>query len=146
MDDEELTGTEPETEPATTYATVADVEARLGRELSASEEAVCAVLLEDAAVLIDAAAPNAPANAKKVVSCRMVIRALPSGEDGSQVPVGATQGSMSALGYSQSWTFGATGGTGELYLGKTDRQLLGLGNSIGSRSPTENLVPQEVSP
>ena len=159
MDDEELNGTEPEngsepesgsdtpaTESGTAYATVADVEARMGRELSAAEEAVCAVLLEDAAVLIDAAAPNASADAKKVVSCRMVIRVLPSDEGGSQVPVGATQGSMSALGYSQSWTFGATGGTGELYLGKTDRQLLGLGNRIGSRSPTENLVPTEVLP
>ena len=159
MDDEELNGTEPEngsepesgsdtpaTESGTAYATVADVEARMGRELSAAEEAVCAVLLEDAAVLIDAAAPNASADAKKVVSCRMVIRVLPSDEGGSQVPVGATQGSMSALGYSQSWTFGSVGGTGELYLGKSDRQLLGLGNSIGSRSPTENLVPQEVTP
>ena len=158
MDEDELNGTENEggetpatdggaDDSATTYATVADVEARLGREMSASEESACSVLLEDAAVMIDSVAPAADAEAKKVVSCRMVIRGMPADDSGSQVPVGATQGSMSALGYSQSWTFGSSGGTGELYLGKTDRQLLGLGNCIGSRSPTEDLVPQEeVSP
>ena len=126
---------------ATTYATVSDVQARLTRDLSTDEETVCQTLLEDAAVLIDAAALSAPAAAKKVVSCRMVIRAL--GDGGSAgVPMGATQGSMSALGYSQSWTIGSGGSTGKLYLGKTDRQLLGLGNSIGSYSPTEALVPE----
>ena len=126
---------------ATTYATVSDVQARLTRDLSTDEETVCQTLLEDAAVLIDAAALSAPAAAKKVVSCRMVIRAL--GDGGSAgVPMGATQGSMSALGYSQSWTIGSGGSTGELYLGKTDRQLLGLGNSIGSYSPTQALVPE----
>ena len=126
---------------ATTYASVADVEARLTRDLSTDEETVCSTLLEDAAVMIDAAAPSASADAKKVVSCRMVIRAL--GDGGfSGVPMGATQGSMSGLGYSQSWTIGSGGGTGELYLGKTDRQLLGLGNSIGSWSPVQELVPE----
>ena len=126
---------------ATTYATVSDVQARLTRDLSTDEDTVCQTLLEDAAVLIDAAALSAPAAAKKVVSCRMVIRAL--GDGGSAgVPMGATQGSMSALGYSQSWTIGSGGSTGELYLGKTDRQLLGLGNSIGSYSPTQALVPE----
>ena len=125
---------------ATTYASVSDVQARLTRDLSTDEEAVCSTLLEDAAVLIDAAALSAPAAAKKVVSCRMVIRALGDGSYG--VPMGATQGSQSALGYSQSWTIGSGGSTGELYLGKTDRQLLGLGNSIGSYSPVQELVPE----
>ena len=128
------------------YATVSDVQARMAHTMSEAEQAICSTLLDDAAVMIDSVAPTAEADAKKVVSCRMVIRGMPADDSGSQVPVGATQGSMSALGYSQSWTFGSSGGTGELYLGKTDRQLLGLGNSIGSRSPTENLVPQEVLP
>ena len=123
------------------YATVADVQARMTRDLSTDEQAVCTILLEDAAVMIDAAAPNASADAKKVVSCRMVIRALGDGSD-SGVPMGATQGSMSGLGYSQSWTIGAGGGAGELYLGKSDRQLLGAGNAIGSYSPTQELVPE----
>lgn len=117
------------------YAKVSDVQLRMGRALSASEQARCEVLLEDAAAIIDAAASRAGAEAKKVVSCRMVIRALGDGTD-MGVPIGATQGSMSALGYSQSWT--ASGGTGELYLAKTDRQLLGAGNAIGARSPLED--------
>lgn len=123
------------------YATVSDVQARLTRDLSLDEQAVCTALLDDAAVLIDAAAPRACMNAKKVVSCRMAIRAL--GDGGvTGVPMGATQGSMSGLGYSQSWTIGGGGSTGELYLGKADRQLLGLGNAIGSYSPTQALAPE----
>ena len=123
------------------YATVADVQARMTRDLSTDEQTVCTALLEDAAVMIDAAAPNASADAKKVVSCRMVIRALGDGSV-SGVPMGASQGSMSGLGYSQSWTIGSGGGAGELYLGKADRQLLGAGNAIGSYSPTQELVPE----
>lgn len=117
------------------YATVADVEARTSRSFTPEEESVITNLLEDAAVIIDAFAPNATADAKKVVSCRMVQRAV--GDD-SGVPLGATQGSMSALGYSSSWTVGSSGATGELYLGKLEKQLLGMGNKIGSRSPIED--------
>ena len=54
-------------------------------------------------------------------------------------------GSMSALGYSQSLTIGSGGASGELYLGKTDRQILGLGNQIGSYSPVQELV-REAQP
>lgn len=122
------------------YATTSDVAARMLRDLSTDETTVCSNLLDDAAVMIDAVAPDAASDAKKVVSCRMVIRALGDGSTGG-VPMGATQGSMSALGYSQSWTIGGGGSTGELYLSKTDRTLLGLGNAIGSYSPAEELVP-----
>lgn len=124
-----------------TYATVADVQARMTRDLNADEQAVCAVLLQDAAVMIDAAASGASADAKQVVSCRMVIRALGDG-NASGVPMGATQGSMSGLGYSQSWTIGTGGGVGELYIAKADRLLLGAGNSIGSYSPVQALAPE----
>lgn len=124
-----------------TYATVQDIEARMLRDLTTDEEAVAAALLQDAAVLIDAAAPRASADAKKVVSCRAVIRALGDG-NAAGVPLGATQGSLSALGYSQSWTIGSGGGAGELYLSKADRQILGAGNAIGSYSPVQELVPE----
>ena len=125
------------------YATVADVQSRLLYSLSEDQKALCSVLLDDAAVLIDAAAFSASADAKKVVSCRMVIRALDDGS-GNGVPLGATQGSMAALGYSQSWTIGSGGSAGELYLGKTDRQPLGLGNAVGSYSPVQELVPDPL--
>ena len=132
-------------ESVTAYATIEDIEARMLRDLTTDEESVAEALLLDAAVIIDAAAPAASADAKKVASCRMVIRALGNG-DANGVPMGATQGSMSALGYSQSWTISSGGSTGELYLGKTERQLLGLSNSIGSYSPVQELVPEEGLP
>lgn len=120
-----------------TYATIEDVQERMTRELTEAEQTVCEALLEDAAVMVDAYNADACSNAKKIVSCRMVIRALGSG--GEQVPIGATQGSMSALGYSQSWTIGS-GSTGELYIAKMEKKLLGSGDKIGSYSPTQELV------
>ena len=119
------------------YATVEDVQARMTRTLSDAERSVCDALLEDAGILIDAFKESASEDAKKTVSCRVVIRAL--GVD-ADIPLGATQGSMSGLGYSQSWTIGTGGAVGELYLSKTDKQILGGGNSIGTKSPLEDMV------
>lgn len=123
------------------YATTADVQARMSRTMGTAELNICSTLLDDAAVMIDTYNANASADAKKVVSCRMVIRALGDGSSGG-VPMGATQGSMSGLGYSQSWTIGGGGSTGELYLSKTDKSLLGSGKNIGSYSPVQELVPE----
>ena len=120
------------------YATVQDVQQRMLRTLTEDEQEVCTNLLADAAALIDAVAIGAEEIVKKIVSCRMVIRALGDGS-ASGVPMGATQGSQSALGYSQSWTIGSGGGAGELYLSKVDRQYLGKNNQIGSFSPLEAL-------
>ena len=125
------------------YAEVTDVQARMTRTMSADERPVCETLLDDAAAIIDAFAESASADVKRVVSCRMVMRALGDGST-SGVPVGATQGSMSALGYSQSWAI-SNGSSGELYLSKTEKQMLGKGNRIGSHSPVEELVWPEVT-
>lgn len=121
------------------YATYEDVQARMSRTLSEDEQALASTLLDDAAVIIDSFNENADSDKKLVVSCRMVIRALGDGQS-SGVPIGATQGSMSALGYSQSWTMGTSASVGELYLSKLDKQLLGYGDKIGSYSPVEELV------
>lgn len=117
-----------------TYATTEDV-AQGFRDLTTSELDVCAALLEEAAVVIDTYAKNANEERKKVVSCRMVRRALAS--TSQSVPMGATQGTMTAGPYSQSWTLGSGSSTGELYLSKVDKQMLGVGDRIGSRSPIE---------
>lgn len=114
--------------------------------MSTDEQNVCSVLLDDAAVLIDSYGSRASAEAKMVVSCRMVIRALGDGDTGSNVPVGASQGSMSALGYSQSWTIGSGGATGELYVSRTEKKMLGVSNRIGSYSPTQELAPPPITP
>jgi hypothetical protein len=122
------------------YATYEDVQARISRTLTADEQAICTTLLGDAAVIIDSFNSAASADAKKIVSCRMVIRAVTVSD--ADIPTGATQGSMSALGYSQSWTVGSGGSVGELYLSKLDKQLLGRSNLIGSYSPVQELVPE----
>ena len=121
------------------YATVEDVQARMSRTLTPEEEATCSTLLDDAAVIIDTFNSEAKADAKKVVSCRMVIRSLGDGET-TGFPMGASQGSMSGLSYSQSWTLGSGGGVGELYLAKLEKQMLGYGNKIGSHSPLEDMT------
>lgn len=122
------------------YATAGEVQARMTRPMTTAEQSVCEILLDDVAVLIDSYNPNAANNVRTVVSCRAVIRALGDGQSGG-VPIGASQGSMSALGYSQSWTMGS-GSSGELYLSKVEKQMLGGGSKIGSYSPIQELVPE----
>ncbi len=114
------------------YAKVEDVRKRYTQDF---DETVCEALLEDAGIIIDSTNTLASEDTKRVVSVRMVMRALPNGQD---VPIGATQGTISALGYSQSWTVGS-GSSGELYLNKQERKLLGLGNKLGAHSPLEDL-------
>ena len=56
------------------YATVADVQARMTRTMSADEQTMCATLLDDAAIIIDAFNASATADAKKIVSYRSNAR------------------------------------------------------------------------
>lgn len=99
------------------YATVLDLETRF-RPLSDEEKARAAALLEDAAVIIDAAASSAPDHAKKLVSCAMVKRAMamPGGEGVSSYQQGAGS-------YTESQQFANP--TGDLYLTKSERKTLG---------------------
>ena len=120
------------------YATVEDVQSGMIHVMTEREQEVCAVLLDRAAIIIDSFNAEASADAKKEVSCTMVTRAIGS-SDTEGIPVGATQGNMSALGYSQGWTI-SNGAVGELYLTKLEKQLLGRGNQIGSYSPVQELV------
>lgn len=123
----------------TTYATSYDVEEGF-RTLTSEEQNRAAALLQEAAVIIDAYNQTASADAKRLVSCRMVRRQLGAGDGGDiQFPMGSTQGSMSAMGYSQSWTMGS-GAVGELYLSKLDKKLLGVCNRIGAHSPLEDMT------
>ena len=115
----------------------------MSRTLTAQESERCSVLLEDAAVMIDEVAPDASYDVKKIVSCRMVSRAL-GDENSGAYPLGTSQGSMSALGYSQSFTVGGGGSIGELYLGKAEKRLLGIGNRIGARSPLEDMTCEAI--
>lgn len=119
------------------YAEVDDVQKRMKRTMSADEMEICQTLLDDAAVIIDAYNSCAKEINKFTASCSMVVRAMGDGMD--TIPMGATQGSVSALGYSQSWTIGS-GAVGELYLNKQEKKLLGVSNRIGSYSPIEGKI------
>ena len=119
------------------YATYTDVAAGF-RDLTAAEQTKATAMLSEAALIIDAYASGADAEVKKTGSCRMVRRALGAGDD-NIFPMGASQGTVTALGYSQSFTL-AGGTTGEIYLSKLEKKLLGVGDKIGSYSPTEELV------
>lgn len=121
------------------YAKVTDVQERMTRTLNSDELKVCKALLDDAAAIIDSYNTDANDNVKKAVSCRMCARALGDGQDVG-IPMGATQGSISALGYAQSWTIGSGGAAGEIYLSRAEKKMLGIGNAIGSHSPIEDKV------
>lgn len=123
----------------TAYATSYEVEDGF-RALTSEERIRAEALLQEAAVIIDVYNQAASEDAKRLVSCRMVRRQLGAGDGGDiQFPMGSTQGSMSAMGYSQSWTMSG-GSVGELYLSKLDKKLLGVGNRIGSHSPLEDMT------
>lgn len=110
------------------YATVQDVQDRMSETMTTQQQNICSNLLDDAGTIIDSFNVNATADAKKLVSIRMVQRSMSIDSD---IPLGATQGSMSAMGYSQSWTMGTNTSVGELYLNRTEKKLLGYGNKIG---------------
>lgn len=122
------------------YAIVEEVEVGF-RTLTQEERERTAALLEEAALVIDAYGKDADPDVKRLVSCRMVRRLLGDGTGGETplYPMGATQGSATALGYTQSWTMGSSGNAGELYLSKLEKKLLGAGNRIGAASPVEGL-------
>ena len=111
------------------YATYEDVQKR--KDMGGLNVDSVTALLDDAAIIVDAYNKNASDDAKKLVSCNMVIRAVESSNEG--VPIGTTQATATALGYSQTWT--NSNGSGELYLTKLDKKILGVGNKIGSSNP-----------
>jgi len=123
------------------YATVQDVQARMSVTMTETQQNICSNLLDDAAIIIDDFNISASTDNKKIVSIRMVQRALNVDSD---VPLGATQGSMSALGYSQSWTMGQNASVGELYLNKLEKQMLGKGNQIGCTSVLEYMTGASI--
>lgn len=110
------------------YAEVTDLEARW-RPLTADESVRAAVLLEDAAVRLDAACPPSDPPtaqelaARKIVSCEMVKRSMAAGTGAGAVGVTSVQ--QGAGPYQETTQFANP--TGDLYLTKGDRKLLGCG-------------------
>lgn len=108
------------------YANVEDLAARW-RPLSGAETTRATVLLDDAAVRIDAAKPPAvplaDAEVRKIVSCEMVKRAMLSN--------GITQQSQNSGGlFSQQVTYANP--TGDMYLTREDKKILGVRRQTAS--------------
>jgi hypothetical protein len=123
------------------YATIEDVEKGY-KDLDADERVRAEALLDRAAVIIDTVAEkDVSDDAKKLVSCNMVTRAIASLSGSDGIPIGVSQGTQTGLGYTSSYTFGS-GSSGELYLTKMDKRLLHCGNRIGSHSPIEDLTEE----
>ncbi len=111
------------------YASIQDLAARW-RLLSAAETTRATVLLDDAAVRIDAAKPPADpptdAEVRKIVSCEMVKRAMLS-----NASAGITQQSQNSGGlFSQQVTYANP--TGDMYLTREDKKLLGVRRQTAS--------------
>ena len=121
------------------YATIADLESRW-RTLTSDEQAVAMTLLDDAAVLIDSMGTPSSDAAALIVSCDMVRRSMSMSQADAY---GLSQASMTAGPYAQQWTYANP--TGELYLTRTDRKMLGfLGGSIGFARPAYGRLEPEV--
>lgn len=126
------------------YATVEDLEARW-RPLTPDEQARAGVLLGDAAVRLDAECSHsdpptvAELEARKIVSCEMVKRAMASAGG-----VGVTSIQQGAGPYQETTQFANP--TGDLYLAKGDRALLGCGKpvafTVSMASPVAPLPPE----
>ena len=107
------------------FAEVSDVEARW-RPLTDAEAAKCAALLDDASALIASlvdveSRDEGFRELARMAACSMVQRAMSTAAaDG----YGVTQQSMTAGPYTQSWSYG--GQTGDLYLTKSERRMLGV--------------------
>lgn len=109
------------------FADVTDIEARW-RPLSADEAARADVLIGDASAMLSALVRVKPCDTVqsdllRSVCCSMVIRSMSAAEAGN---VGVSQASMTAGPYTQSWTYSNT--SGDMYLTKNERRLLGIGS------------------
>lgn len=119
-----------------TYAAVTDLEARW-RTLSPAEQERAMVLLDDATVRLDAACPPSDPptmqelSARKIVSCEMVKRAMstPGGLDG----IGVSSLQAGAGPFQQTQQF--SNPSGDLYLTKSDKSLLGCGAQVAFTVP-----------
>ena len=113
------------------YAEVSDIETRLGRTFSADETANVQALLDGASAVLNKLVTitnDTEQNALlKYVCTNMVSRVLSNGLD----VMGASQASMTAGPYTQSYSFSTP--YGDMYLTKLEKRILGITSGyIGS--------------
>lgn len=114
------------------YADVSDLEVRW-RTLTTDEQERAEALLDDASAMLDAYVTVDETDEKqmqllKIVVCNMVERAMSTGGD----IFGVTQQSMTAGPYAQ--TFNYANPTGDLYITKSEKRLLGISGTGKGRT------------
>lgn len=132
------------------FATAADLEVRW-RPLTAAEALVADARLVDASAVIRLEAPTIDdriaadeidAALPRLVACEMVKRSMLSGLTGA----GVAQTQQTAGPFSQSQTFANP--TGNLYLTKQERRLLGVGNQTAftiNTGPFEDFAAEPIN-
>lgn len=118
------------------FATVQDYISRYG---SVTDTAMLQECLDDCSALMESEMdargiayidPSTSFADRLMRVCRsMAQRIMPAEEDGSDIPVGATQMSIGAGGYTQSFTLGATYGTPKMLA--SEMRMLGIGARVG---------------
>lgn len=114
------------------YADVSDLKVRW-RTLTDDEQARAEALLDDASAMLDAYVTVDETDEQqmkllKIVVCNMVERAMSMGGD----IFGVTQQSMTAGPYAQ--TFNYANPTGDLYITKSEKRLLGISGTGKGRT------------
>lgn len=117
------------------YADVTDIEVRLGRTFTADETIQVQALLDGASAvldkLVDVDGSAEQADLLQFVCTNMVCRAVSA--QGMDV-LGASQASITAGAYTQSYSFATP--SGDMYLTKLEKRLLGITTGyIGSVEP-----------
>ncbi|HAM15348.1 MAG TPA: hypothetical protein DCP91_05730 [Eggerthellaceae bacterium] len=120
------------------YADVSDLEVRW-RTLTADEQTRAEALLDDASAMLDAyvtvdETDEKQLNLLKIVVCNMVERAMSTGDD----MYGVTQQSMTAVGFSQQFSYANP--TGDLYITKTEKRMLGISGTGKGRTLMYGMV------
>ena len=120
------------------YADVSDLEVRW-RTLTEDEQTRAEALLDDASAMLDAyvtvdETDEKQLNLLKIVVCNMVERAMSTGDD----MYGVTQQSMTAVGFSQQFSYANP--TGDLYITKAEKRMLGISGTGKGRTLMYGMV------
>lgn len=121
----------------TAFATIGDLEKRLGEEISPGLVEATNTNLEDAAVYIriiladhGKTPESLPKDNLLIVNCNLTLRWYSNRN--SQVPEGATSASTSVGDFSQSLAFSGGISSRSFWLTDTDRRLLGIRSKAGA--------------
>lgn len=118
------------------YADVSDLEVRW-RTLTTDEQERAEALLDDASAMLDAYVTVDETDEKqmqllKIVVCNMVERAMSTASDDGVDLYGVTQQSMTAVGFTRQFSYANP--TGDLYITKSEKRLLGISGTGKGRT------------